>query len=262
VKHSFQARTQEAQQQRAAWYFGNLREAERALQAGNYVHAEQILTRLVSARPDDHHARRLLDIARARQTGPQRHGGPPSSAYPTRPPRTAPSNQSPYPRVSSKPRRSPTKVVGLVVSALALIVASLQLAHDTLGLAFSPIGTARDIVTPILDGDTDGGPVDGLPDPGAPDGSPPTAPSNLRVQSQEGCNVDLAWDPSTDDVAVQRYRLYDNGNLSGGTDGAITTQRVPLISDGEHRFVVVASDGLNDSPPSNELTVAPCNSVP
>lgn len=252
MKHSVQRRMQDAQQQRTAWYFGNLREAERALRAGNYVRAEQILTRLVSARPDDYHARRLLDIARAQLTGPQRPGG-----------RTAPSNQSPYRRVSSKPRRSPTKVVGLVVSALALIVASLQLAHDTLGLAFSPIETAREIVAPILDGDTDGGAdaVAGIPDPGAI-GSPPTAPSNLRVESQEGCNVDLAWDPSADDVGVQRYRLYDNGTLSGGTDGAITTQRVPLISDGEHHFVVVASDGLNDSPPSNELTVAPCTSVP
>jgi hypothetical protein len=155
-------------------------------------------------------------------------------------------------------------VAGLVVSALALIVASLQLAHDTLGLDFSPIETARDIVTPIFNGGTDAGPDagSGTADPTAPHRSPPTAPENLRVDSQEDCDVTLAWDASSDDVGVQSYRLYDNGTFSGGTDGAITTRRVPLISDGEHHFVVVASDGLNDSPPSNELTVAPCEFVP
>jgi hypothetical protein len=261
VKHSFQRRMQERQQQLVAWYFGNLREAESAIQAGNYLRAEQILTRLVSIRPDDNHARRLLDIAHARSTGPERHDEPPRRQYPTRPPRTAPSNQNRYPRFSSKPRRSPTKVAGLVVSALALIIASLQLAHDTLGLAFSPIETARDIVTPIFNGGTDDASV-GTVDATGLDDEPPTAPQKLRLEEQDDCEVTLAWDASSDDVGVQSYRLYDNGNFSGGGDGAITSRRVPLISGGEHHFVVVASDGLNDSPPSNELTVAPCDFVP
>lgn len=262
MKHSFQRRTQERQQQLVAWYSGNLREAERAIQAGNHLRAEQILTRLVSIRPDDNHARRLLDIAHARSTGPERHDGPPRRQYPTSPRQTVPSNQNRYPRFSSKPRRSPTKVAGLVVSALALIVASLQLAHDSLGLDFSPIETARDIVTPILNADTDSEPDagSGTADPTGPE--TPTAPQNLRLESQEGCDVTLAWDASSDDVGVQSYRLYDNGTFSGRTDGAITTQRVPLISEREHHFVVVASDGLNDSPPSNELTIAPCEFGP
>jgi hypothetical protein len=41
-----------------------------------------------------------------------------------------------------------------------------------------------------------------------PDTTPPSVPQNLRVTAQGGGTVSLAWDPSTDNVAVQEYEVF------------------------------------------------------
>ena len=46
------------------------------------------------------------------------------------------------------------------------------------------------------------------------DGTPPTQPANLRVTAVTQTSASLAWSPSTDNVGVRSYSLWDSG-LSG-----------------------------------------------
>ena len=46
-----------------------------------------------------------------------------------------------------------------------------------------------------------------------PDTTPPTAPTNLRATVNKGGVTALAWNASSDNVAVTGYRLYRNGSL-------------------------------------------------
>jgi chitodextrinase len=43
------------------------------------------------------------------------------------------------------------------------------------------------------------------------DTQPPTAPANLRVAAATTTSLSLAWDPSTDNVGVTGYAVYQNG---------------------------------------------------
>jgi chitinase len=45
----------------------------------------------------------------------------------------------------------------------------------------------------------------------APDLTPPSAPTNLRVTAVTHTTVSVAWDPSTDNVAVTSYVVWYEG---------------------------------------------------
>ena len=89
---------------------------------------------------------------------------------------------------------------------------------------------------------------------------PPSAPTNARVESDQGCGqVWLAWDQSTDNVDPQsaiEYEFIINGVLNPlevvtGVGGAFVYGTV----DGTNRFVVQAVDRTgNTSAPSNQAT--------
>jgi hypothetical protein len=155
---------------------------------------------------------------------------------------------------------SPSKVATFVVSLLALIVAGLQVGHDLFGLSFSPIETAREAIRPVLQGanepDTSSG-----GEPEIPGGSAPTTPQNLTLVARDGCTATLAWEPSQDDENVAKYWLYRNGHRSDLVDGTITQVDVQLLPGEDHAFTVQASDGLNESGQSNEVTVPACSAT-
>ena len=89
---------------------------------------------------------------------------------------------------------------------------------------------------------------------------PPSPPTNLRVESDQGCaEVVLAWDQSTDDVDPQsaiEYEVYVNGELSPlAVVTGVGRSFVYGTVDGLNTFVVKAVDRTgNTSAPSNTAT--------
>lgn len=83
---------------------------------------------------------------------------------------------------------------------------------------------------------------------------PPTAPPNLRVITSTTASITIAWDSATDNVGVNYYAVYVNGNK------ATTATTNSYIVDGlqpnkEYSFYVVAVDGSgNVSPKSNQVS--------
>ncbi|MFC7613150.1 fibronectin type III domain-containing protein [Actinokineospora soli] len=87
----------------------------------------------------------------------------------------------------------------------------------------------------------------------APDTQDPTAPGNLRATDATADSIALAWNESSDNVAVTEYEVFQNGTSLGKVTG--TTKLVTgLSADTEYTFTVVAYDAAgNDSTPSAPL---------
>ncbi len=85
---------------------------------------------------------------------------------------------------------------------------------------------------------------------------PPTAPLNLRVTNTTRSSVTLAWDESTDDVAVKKYDVYVNGVKTYSTPNATFTV-YNLTPYQTYSFYVRAKDASgNASPASNQVNAA------
>lgn len=100
------------------------------------------------------------------------------------------------------------------------------------------------------------------------DTTPPTAPTNVRATATTSSSVSMAWNASTDNVAVTGYDITRNGAAVGSVDGSILSFVDNNLSAGTtYRYTVIARDALgNRSALSNELTAnttsAPPNPVP
>ena len=95
------------------------------------------------------------------------------------------------------------------------------------------------------------------PAPAPPgDKTPPTAPTNLRVTSLGHKSVTLAWNASTDNSGSVTYSVVKDGQGFTVPQGQ-TTYTIDWLSAGRtYTFFVVARDNsLNQSPPSNTVTV-------
>jgi hypothetical protein len=96
--------------------------------------------------------------------------------------------------------------------------------------------------------------------PPSADTVPPSSPTNLRIDFDQGCaEVWLAWDQSTDDVDPQsaiEYEVYVNGALSPlAVDTGVGRSFAYGTIDGLNTFVVKAVDRTgNTSGPSNAAT--------
>jgi len=86
----------------------------------------------------------------------------------------------------------------------------------------------------------------------------PTAPANLRITDLGPTSVQLAWDTSTDNVAVTAYDVYINGNKAY-TIGNVNTFTVPTLVQGQtYTFAIKAKDFAgNISPYSNQVAGVP-----
>ncbi|MDN3262029.1 glycosyl hydrolase family 18 protein [Streptomyces sp. CSDS2] len=91
----------------------------------------------------------------------------------------------------------------------------------------------------------------------ATDPAPPTAPGRLRATGKTSSSVGLAWDKSTDNVAVAAYDVYRGGTLVKSVGADTTTATVDGLSPATaYTFTVKARDTAdNSSPASNALTV-------
>ena len=55
------------------------------------------------------------------------------------------------------------------------------------------------------------------------DTAAPSTPTNLGSLSVTATSAELTWSPSTDDIAVQQYRVFRNGSFIGSTSHPTTT---------------------------------------
>jgi glucose/arabinose dehydrogenase/phosphatidylethanolamine-binding protein (PEBP) family uncharacterized protein len=101
-------------------------------------------------------------------------------------------------------------------------------------------------------------------DPAPPDVVRPTTPTNLRSPGKTATSVDLAWNPSTDNVQVTGYDVFVDGVQNSGADGNTTTATVAGLKTGqEYAFKVQARDAQNNvSEFSNEIKVTPGDGSP
>ncbi|WP_055105622.1 lytic polysaccharide monooxygenase [Paenibacillus ihumii] len=85
----------------------------------------------------------------------------------------------------------------------------------------------------------------------------PSAPGNLHVMgTPTSSSVSLMWNPSTDNVGVAGYRIY-NGNSLAATVSGTTTEHVVtgLSANTSYTFTVRAFDAAgNESSPSNSVS--------
>ena len=87
-----------------------------------------------------------------------------------------------------------------------------------------------------------------------PDTTPPEPPSGLAATTVSSHQIDLAWSAATDDVAVEGYTVYRNGDVVGTTDELSFSDASPPPP-GEHVvYVVDAFDAKGfHSGPSNAV---------
>ncbi|MGM1063874.1 fibronectin type III domain-containing protein [Saccharothrix sp. Mg75] len=79
----------------------------------------------------------------------------------------------------------------------------------------------------------------------APDTQAPSTPSALRSTAQTQTTVDLAWDASSDNVAVSTYELFNNSTLMATVPGTTATIE-GLTADTGYSFSVVAVDAAGN----------------
>ncbi len=98
---------------------------------------------------------------------------------------------------------------------------------------------------------------------GPADTQPPSIPANLFATAVSPDSIDLAWDPSTDNVGVATYVVYRDGTQ-------IATTTMPSYSDTglaastSYVYTVAAVDGAGNGSPASSPAVAatPSSSVP
>jgi chitodextrinase len=90
--------------------------------------------------------------------------------------------------------------------------------------------------------------------PGSGDTTAPSVPGNLRVTGTTSSSVSLAWNASTDNVAVTGYNVYRAGTLVTTVTGTTYTNS-GLAAATSYTYTVRARDAAgNLSGPSNQVT--------
>jgi Raf kinase inhibitor-like YbhB/YbcL family protein len=93
---------------------------------------------------------------------------------------------------------------------------------------------------------------------GPVDTEPPTAPKNLRQVGQtQPTSVELAWDPSTDNVGVAMYQVFNGGNVIAEVGGNVTRAVVRNLTPNTRYVITVAARDAADNPSqaSNSLDI-------
>jgi chitodextrinase len=120
-------------------------------------------------------------------------------------------------------------------------------AHDAAGHSSVPgSATASPITTPAASSDT----------------TPPTVPQRLDASATSGSSVRLSWDPSTDDVAVASYTVFQDGEPAYSSTSN-TFDVTGLESPSTHSWAVDAVDSSgNHSSPSTSVVFSTPDDVP
>jgi fibronectin type 3 domain-containing protein len=98
------------------------------------------------------------------------------------------------------------------------------------------------------------------PPPGAPDIASPTTPSGLTANAISASQIALGWSPSTDNVAVAGYRVYQDGVFLAAAGNVTTYQVTGLTSSTNYSYRVDAVDAAGNasgkSAPASAITLA------
>jgi glucose/arabinose dehydrogenase len=76
----------------------------------------------------------------------------------------------------------------------------------------------------------------------AADTTPPTAPAELHVDALTCDSVSLSWSAATDDVGVDAYDLYHDGQLVRSVPGTTTSATLPVVGGASWGWYVNARD--------------------
>jgi len=96
-----------------------------------------------------------------------------------------------------------------------------------------------------------------------PDTQAPTAPSSLRSTGVSNNSVSLAWNGSTDNVAVTGYEVFVNGSTLSTTVTGTTATASGLNANTTYTFTVKARDAAgNRSTASNSISATTTNTQP
>ncbi len=89
------------------------------------------------------------------------------------------------------------------------------------------------------------------------DDVPPTSPGNLRITGVSKSFIDITWEQSSDDIGVEWYDIYLNGQKFYSTEADNNSFRIGSLNDGvTYTVKVLAKDfSGNLSAPSNQVTV-------
>ena len=91
---------------------------------------------------------------------------------------------------------------------------------------------------------------------GAPDTQKPFPPPNLSATVRSASQVDLAWQPATDNVGVTGYRVFRNGNPIATLGVTTAYSDTTVAANSTYTYDVRAMDGAGlVSDPSNTQTV-------
>jgi len=87
------------------------------------------------------------------------------------------------------------------------------------------------------------------------DTQPPSAPSNLAYTQPNSGTISLTWNASTDNVGVNGYDVYANGQLRGSVNGTTLAYSDAQPATATVTYYVIAKDAAgNASAPSNSVT--------
>ncbi|MEU4513185.1 fibronectin type III domain-containing protein [Nonomuraea wenchangensis] len=89
------------------------------------------------------------------------------------------------------------------------------------------------------------------------DGTPPSVPGNLRVTAVSPTQVSVAWDASTDNVAVTGYGVYLGGNKQGADQVGLGATFSSLTPGQEYLVEVDAADAAGNRSGKASLSVTP-----
>lgn len=88
------------------------------------------------------------------------------------------------------------------------------------------------------------------------DVTPPTAPSNLMATSKSVSTISLSWTPATDNIAVDGYKLYNNGNIVANISSVTNFIYTGLTPGTNYNLTLKAVDPSgNQSVASNAISV-------
>ncbi|WP_035795500.1 cellulose binding domain-containing protein [Kitasatospora mediocidica] len=98
--------------------------------------------------------------------------------------------------------------------------------------------------------------INNAPCAGAPaDNTPPSVPAGVKVSATGPDSISLAWTPSTDNVAVAGYRIYEGTGVVATTTTGASTTLTGLLAGSSHTFAVTAYDAAgNESAKSATVT--------
>jgi glucose/arabinose dehydrogenase len=78
------------------------------------------------------------------------------------------------------------------------------------------------------------------------DTTPPTAPAQLRVAALTCDSVSLSWSAATDDVGVDAYDIYHDGQLVRSVPGTTTSATLPVVGGATWGWYVNARDAAGN----------------